>query len=96
MARALWTILESLTIERYEANLIKLKKIAKYILLYFLGFLEGHGEISPFYIFLPLLHWICLVRVVIGQALLHETILPLRLDPCCSLNCRYPKLFNYS
>ena len=60
------------------------------------GFFTWYGEISPFYILFPLHRWICLVCIVVGEAILHETILALRMDPRCPFDCGNPKLSDHS
>ena len=40
--------------------------------------------------------WICVVRSVIGEKILHETIFTFCVDSCSPINGSYPVLFDYS
>jgi hypothetical protein len=40
--------------------------------------------------------WICVVRAFSEEAILHEAVLPLRLDPRRSPHRRYPVIFDHS
>ena len=60
------------------------------------GFLAWNGQVPPFHLILSLHCWLCVVCLVIGQALLHEAILSFCLDSRGTPHCRDPKLFDHS
>lgn len=56
------------------------------------GFFTWDGQVPSLHLILSLYYWFCMVCLVIGQALLHETVLSFRLDSRGSAHSRHSKL----
>lgn len=52
-----------------------------------LGLLEGTGYLSSVFLILPLLWGLCALCAESCEEILHEAILPVCLDTCCSTYC---------